>query len=80
MKLDTPCPMMVVKKQLLLVLKVIGKEDPPPASGNGPPHLEFKGQGSHCGGRVSGQPIKQQTDPEDEQGSPELIFPKLKLT
>ena len=58
LNLDSLCPMMVVKKQLLLVLKVIGKEDPPPASGNGPPHLEVKGQGSHCGGRASGQPNK----------------------
>lgn len=37
-------PMTVVKKQLLLVLEVTGEEDPPPASGNDPSHLEFIGQ------------------------------------
>lgn len=36
--------MRVGKKQLFLVLVVTGEEDPPPASGNDPSHLEFKGQ------------------------------------
>lgn len=47
MNLGSLSPMMVVKKQLLLVLEVTGKEDPLPASGNDPSHPEFKGQGSH---------------------------------
>lgn len=62
MILDSLCPMTVVKKQLLLVLKVTGQEDPPPASGNDPSHLEFKGQGSTEKGGPQGSPKKQQTD------------------
>ena len=56
MTLDSQCPMTVVKKQLLLVLKVTGQEDPPPPTGNDPSHLEFKGQGSTEKGGPQGSP------------------------